>query len=790
MKQVLIAATAAMAVYRAPAASLFAQQQTQVMRGTVRDAESKSPIPGVRVVVGDSTSRLGAITDKNGNYVIKAVPIGRRTIRFRSIGYNEVVLSEVLITAGKEARLDVEMVERVIQLQGAEVVFDRTLDDISTVNEYAQVSARSFNLDDTKKYAGSLGDPSRMAQNFAGVVGANDSRNDIVVRGNSPSGMLWQLEGLNIPNPNHFGALGTTGGPVSILNNNTLNKSDFFSGAFPAQYGDASAAVFDLRLRDGNADKVEFLGQVGFNGFEAGAEGPMGIAEGSSFLFNYRYSTLALFSQLGINFGTGAATPNYQDATLRLQTPLGEGTKLIAFAIGGFSDIDLLGRDVDTTEINLYGNENSNIIVDYRTGIAGLSLESNLDEATFLKFTLGVSGTRENFAGDSIDLQRREYRTGESSLTNTKYSAVGQVRHKASSRLSLSGGFSVDREVFNLRRSEFFQPSGTRFDRISASDAATLWQGYAQGKYRFDDRLSAVVGVHALYYSLGEAASVEPRVSVDYYLGDGHSVAAGYGLSSQRQVLYSYFVRDEQTGSFGNIDMGLTRSHQVVLSHDWQFAPKWRLKTELYAQSLFDVPVSSTDSSYSVLNAGASFDPITESGLVNEGTGTNIGAELTLERFFGDGINLLTTVSLFDSKYKGLDGVERNTAFNTGYVVNLLGSKEWEFGDDAFSLSVRLSTTGGRYLTPIDAAASALAGEAVYDDSRRYTERQTPYFRLDTKIAYRKTIGGGTMEFSIDLQNVTNNQNVFLQSYNRRTNAIATEYQQGFFVVPTFRYTF
>jgi hypothetical protein len=148
-----------------------------------------------------------------------------------------------------------------------------------------------------------------MASNFAGVSGANDARNDIIIRGNSPSGLLWQLEGLNIPNPNHFGSLSSTGGPVSMLNNNVLDKSDFMTSAFPAQYGNALSGVFDLSLRNGNNEKYEFLGQVGFNGFELGAEGPFSKNSKSSFLINYRYSTLALFQQIGINFGTGSATP-------------------------------------------------------------------------------------------------------------------------------------------------------------------------------------------------------------------------------------------------------------------------------------------------------------------------------------------------------------------------------------------------------------------------------------------------------------------------------------------------
>ena len=281
-------------------------KSTQTVRGTIRDAESNAALSGITVqMIVDSTKKIGSVSDKNGNFRLKNVPLGRQTIIVKAIGYQEQTLREILVTAGKETILDIALVEKINTTEEVVVTFDRGAQKINTINEYAAVSARAFNIEDTKKYAGALGDPSRMVQNFAGVVGANDSRNDIVVRGNSPAGMLWQLEGLNIPNPNHFGSLNSTGGPVSILNNNNLGKSDFFSGAFNSQYGNAFAGVFDLRMRNGNTEKHEFIGQVGFNGFELGAEGPLSQESGASYIVNYRYSTLGVFKELGIDFGTG-----------------------------------------------------------------------------------------------------------------------------------------------------------------------------------------------------------------------------------------------------------------------------------------------------------------------------------------------------------------------------------------------------------------------------------------------------------------------------------------------------
>ncbi len=770
-------------------------QQTQVIRGRITDAESNAPIPGITVtVLLENSARRGAVSDRSGAFKVSGVPLGRQTVKISGLGYQEQTIPEVQVSAGKETVLDVTMTEKVVKMADVSVNYDRSAEKINTVNEYASVSSRAFNIEDTKKYAGSLGDPSRMAQNFAGVVGANDSRNDIVVRGNSPAGMLWQLEGLNIPNPNHYAAIGTTGGPVSMLNNNILDKSDFFSGAFPAQYGNAFAGAFDLRLRNGNNEKTEFLGQIGFNGFELGAEGPLSKESGASYIVNYRYSTLGLFKALGVNFGTGSAVPNYQDATFKLNLPIGENARFTVFGVGGMSDIQFLGNDADTTKANFYGDENQNGLSKFKTGIAGASYETNLSQQTFVKFTLGASATEQFFHGDSIDVRTRiAYPSRDVLFTTQKYSAVGQIRHKFDSQNSLAAGFTVDRQQFHLFDKSIVNAGKIDRVHVNIEDGATLTQGYAQWKHRFSDQLSVVLGAHAQQYSLGSSFVVEPRTSVQYMISDNQTVSLGYGLHSQAQNIYNYFIESKMSdGSIltTNKNMGFTRSHHLVLGYDWTFAENWRIKAEAYYQSLFGIPISLAKPTFSLINSGNSFDPTSEPNLVNEGTARNIGLELTLERFFNDGFYLLFTGSLFDSKYKGSDGVERNTAFNSQYVVNALAGKEFKLGNNVLALSLKVSTTGGRYLTPLDFAASSQIQNAVYDESRAFSERQTPYFRMDAKIAYRIEFGSSTMEFSVDLQNVTNNKNVFLQSYNRRTNSIGTQYQQAFFPVPTFRYTF
>ncbi len=776
----------------------LAQQATQTLRGTLRDEVSQTPLPGATIrVLREGQSQLGAMTDANGDFKITDVPLGRQTLRITSVGYEDLTLPDVTVTAGKEVILTLTLTEAVTKLNEVVVLADRKDDASKTNNELSLVSARSFNIEDTKRFAGALGDPSRMAANFAGVVSANDSRNDIVVRGNSPSGMLWQLEGLNVPNPNHFGSLNSTGGPVSMLNNNVLGKSDFVTSAFPAQYGNALSAVFDLRMREGNTRKHEFLGQIGFNGFEVGAEGPLSKTSKASYLVNYRYSTLSVFKALGINFGTGGATPNYQDLNYKIVIPTGEKGKLAFFGILGQSDVNFLGNDVDTTETNLYGTENENTRVKYRTTISGLSYEYNFSPRTTAKFVLGYSSTDQQFNGDSISvLTRQEFPSGEARFTTRKYSAVMNLRHKFNAKNSLYAGFNVDLLNFDLFNRDIY--GGGRFDSVRVNtkgENTVLTQAYAQWRHRFNANLLFTAGLHFQHHSLSNAAAIEPRLGLQYTLSPRQSLGLGYGLHSQAQDVYLYAVQTpgKNGPTLTNRDLGFTRSHHLVLTYQNLLTRNLSLKIEPYYQAIFDAPVERHASSFSTLNVGNSFGPTDKDSLVNKGTGRNVGIELTLERSFNRGYYFLVTTSLFDSKYKGSDGVERNTAFNTGYVLNGLLGKEIKVGrkqTNVFGVNLRASTVGGKYVSPIDPEKSRARGVAIYDENRTNSVQQDPYFRADLRLSYRKEYRRSTLEVAVDLQNVTGNQNVFQQTYNRRLNRLTTEYQQGFFPVPQVRYTF
>jgi hypothetical protein len=767
---------------------------TQTIRGQVMDQVTKNGLPGASISLPGTDPLKGTITDLDGYFVLREVPTGRVTLQISYIGYENAYLKEIPVNSGKEVVLDIVLRENLKQME--EVVVKAGGNPQDAINELAMVSSRGFDMEETNRYAGSRNDPARMAQNFAGVSGANDSRNDIIIRGNSPTGVLWRLEGIDIPNPNHFGAMGTTGGPVSILNNNLLGKSDFMTGAFPAQYGNATAGVFDLNMRKGNAHQREHLIQMGFNGFELGTEGPLGGENGASYLINYRYSTLALMQNMGFSPGTGDAIPYYQDLSFKVDIPTKNRGRFTVFGIGGRSNIDLIGSDVDSSNTDLYSEISQNIYNRAKMGVVGLTHTQYYNENTYGIASISADHSFSGNVVDSLSLETREpvpsYRNN---YGLSKYRAQYHFHQKINQKNNYILGFNYDILGFNLQDSVYRAPQDQFVQLRNESGHSGLMQSFAQWQHRLNEEWSGTIGVHHQYFTLNGAQQVEPRMGVTFQPNPKTSFNFGYGLHSQLQPLPIYFLESEVANGIKrrtNESLDFTKSHHLVAGYQYQITSDIRLKSEVYFQHLFNVAVENHVSSFSMLNAGADFGVPNVDSLVNQGFGRNYGLELTLEKSFSQSSYFLVTASLFDSKYQGSDGQWRNTAFNSQYVFNGLFGKEWEMGSNNRLLSVDLKSTyaGGQYITPIDLEASKLAQEAVFENEKAYSIKNPAYFRTDLKINYRVNKKGLTHEWSLDIQNLFNNQNRFRQTYNPITQQIVNSYQLGIFPIPQYRLTF
>ena len=276
----------------------FSQNLTQTIRGIVTDNESEYTLPGASVVIISLEPIIGVSTDVNGKFEFNNIPVGRHTLQISFMGYETVTVPNVLVGSAKELILKVGLTESLVKLEEVVVSGSNKKEDAN--NEMSTVSARSFSVEETSRYAASVDDPARMAQAFAGVSTTDDVSNEIIVRGNSPRGLLWRLNGIEIPSPNHFTDVGASGGGISVLSNNMMDNSDFFTAAFPAEYGNALSGVFDINLRKGNQHKAERAFQLGLLGTDVSVEGPLRGENKGSYLINYRYSTLSMLTAIGV----------------------------------------------------------------------------------------------------------------------------------------------------------------------------------------------------------------------------------------------------------------------------------------------------------------------------------------------------------------------------------------------------------------------------------------------------------------------------------------------------------
>ena len=773
--------------------------QNGTIKGKVLDKQSELPLMGANVELLGSETPRGVITDFDGYFTLTNVPIGRNAIRVSYIGYETSTIPDIEVSTGKDVAVTIVLTESYASLD--EVVLTSSTNKIKSLNKFSAVSARQFGVKEVARYAGGRNDVARLASNFAGVASPDDSRNDIVVRGNSPTGLLWRVEGIPIPSPNHFSALGTTGSPVSALNPNLLKNSDFITSAFPAEYGNAIGGVFDLGFRNGNKDEYEYSFQVGaFTGLEGTVEGPLNRKNNGSFLVAARYSLIGLIGGAGTS-----DTPNYSDISFNINLGKSKLGTFSLFGIMGTSSIDLIGEDFD--EDDLFSAEDENSYVTSNVAVFGAKHVLSIGEKSYLKTVIAGASNSSDFEEDRIiDLDtdsERLLRFAESNNEETRLTFSTLFNTKINNKFTLRTGlllenFSADFDRKQRDEQEDLNGDGdpdlTTIRSINGS--YNVFQPYIQTKYRLTEKLTLNTGIHTMYSDLNKQFVVEPRASMSYRIHPKHTINLGYGLHHQNIATPLLFLNEEVNGVITNPNENLdfVRSQHYVLGYDVKIAPKWRAKIETYYQKIDNAAIDESPSSYSSLTEGADFTFSSDNtDLVSSGTGENIGLELTLEKSFSNGYHALITSSIFESTYKGSDGIQRSTPFDNGYIVNFLAGKEFKFGENkknVFSIDARFVTSGGNRFTPVNLEASQNAGYEVLQDDLAFSEQYEEYLRLDLKfgVTFNSTKKKTSHKFYIDFQNLTDRDNVFVRRYNRGTSSVEQINQIGFF--PDFGYRF
>ena len=766
---------------------LLSAQSTplQTIRGNVLDKSVKNPLPGANIEI-ISKSSVSVVADATGNFLIERVPVGRQTLRISYVGYKPVVLQNILIESGKQLVLSIEMEEEVSA--GKEVVVQSKPNRQKPLNDMAVVSTRMMSMQETRRYAAGLNDPSRIATAFAGVVSQGDA-NNLIIRGNAPNGLLWRMEGIDIPNPNHFAKVGTSGGGISILSAQLLANSDFMISAFPAEYGNALSGVFDIKLRKGNNTRREHTFSASTIGIDAATEGYFKKGYGGSYLVNYRYGFLTLMQQLGLKIGDAAT--RFQDLSFHIHLPT---KKMGSFSIFGFG-----GNSEQKTEASadsiIWTNNPSNRtgrLDAAKTGMIGISHSISLGKKTFLKTMYSVNDytyREENNRLDKFNGPLIYTRNNAFTESNGIWSLA--LTHKFNSRHLLKVGAYTSVKTFDLTQRETV--SNVLQNKVKSSGDTRLTNYFLQWKWSPSNRLSFLAGMHAQQFALNKTSVVEPRLGMKWITGNNQFLSAGVGFHSQIQPLGNYFARIKIGADSVQPNRGLefSRAAHYVLGYSIAPAPNWNVKAEVYYQWLFSIPVSAlVKNSFSLLNQD---DDYAIAALNNQGSGKNYGLEITLERYLSDQFYLLSSLSLYESAYLPSDKIWRSTRFNSNSTFTFLMGKEWNLKGkrtSTFSVDCKLINAGGVRVTPIDLAKSIVQKTTVLDNTRIYEDKLSNIWRVDLQTEWKVQYGKKTGSLIAGVQNLFNRKNPVSQSYDPVTKQIKYNYLLGLIPVVGYKVDF
>ena len=666
-------------------------QTTQTVRGQVCDVASGEPMIGVTITVENGIT-LATVSDVDGNFVINNVPVGRHSVRATYIGYEPVLLKEQLVSSGKELVLTLRMRESISEL--GEVVIKPRVNKQQPLNEMAQVGARMFSVEEATRYAGGMADPARTASMFAGVA-TGGATNGISIHGNSPQMLQWRVEGVEVPNPNHFAEITEAGGGVfTSLNGTVLANSDFLTGAMPAEFGNALSGAFDMKMRVGNNTKYEHAIQVGTLGVDFASEGPLGKNTKASYLVNYRYSFLEIAKKLhAINMEN--ETLDYQDLSFKLNMPTKKAGTFAIWFTGLIDNYENKVPDVSEWETLWDMNDSWSR---QRNCAVGLNHSYRFRSGGSLHSSVAFTGSYRKLGVNDYDakMNMMPEMDGRNSQWNVIIST--QHQHKFSSRYTMQNGFEHQHLDF-CTWMDYIHETGGPLYRVYDSEGNTgLTRLYTNHKVALSSRLSTVAGVNVMWFNLNNQWLVEPRISFQYKTSPSSTFSVAYAMNSRKETTDTYFVLID--GKYPNNDLGLTRSHHISASFAQRLGENAMLKIEPYWQWLFDVPVEQ-GTSYSILNHRKFFQ---DRALVNEGAGRNYGIDFTLERYLKDGLYGMITATLFKSEYRDAQGQWHHSRHDRRYITNILGGKEWMVGKakkNVFGINGRLTMMGGDRYTPI-----------------------------------------------------------------------------------------
>ncbi len=738
-------------------------QTTSVLRGTVVDAATQSAITGavVRVMVGDSNHV--ATTDEQGAYRFGSIPTGVHALEVAHARYASSAPLEVWVRAGRTETVDIELHATGRELGGLDVQADAP-------QRTAPLGTHVLTVEQTLRYPATFFDPARLATTAPGVASANDQANHMSVRGNGPASTAYLLEGAEIVTPNHLTNAGTatdlptlTGGGTTILSAQMLGTSRLLTGGFGASYGNALGGIMDMHLRRGATDRQAYTLQAGLLGIDLSTEGPFVRDGRSSYVVNYRYSTLGLLGSMGVDLGDEAI--DFQDLSFHVSVPFDRGS-LSIFGMGGISSNRFTA--LEDTALWEFDKDSQNIDYAASMGAAGATFRWRLGENTVWHTTAVISANEQERTADGVYFGTFAVDTY-ARLLERKASFVSRLNGAWGARTAWTAGASaMQRTVVK--------------DLGFGTDADTTWllRPFAQVEHDLNERLHVELGMAVAACTFSSVWVPEPRALLVWRPGRSNALSLAAGQRSQLSQVQNFF-----DGSlFGIIrpPIGPTRLQEVVLAYDQPLTPQLVLHAEVYHQQLRDVPVSawwSVSNGFSMLNQWDEVDYIL---LQPTGTGTNTGVELGVQRRMHHGLFYTVNATWLDATFTDASEERYGSRWNTTAMGNLIVGKEFEKQKESmkrtWGVNGRVAVMGGQRYTPLDAVGFATdeAWSAQYDT----------YQRIDLRVYLKREHTRRTGMWALDLLNLAGAQNVGYIYFDRRKNEVVTKYQLG--LIPNISY--
>lgn len=779
-------------------------QQSQIISGKVFDQDAQTGISGATVFVEVNGRKIGDVTDEEGRFELTEVPVGRHAVRCRYPGFQSFQSEPLIVSSGRTVTLDIQLKAGIDETTSDEVVITAGNFPTQAANDFSVVSARSFNAEITGRIPAAVNDPSRMALAFPGVQqGEDDSENDIIIRGNSSMGMLWRLEGLDIPTPNHFSRPGTSGGGLTVFSAQLIDRSDFTTGAFAAEYGNALSGVMDVHFRKGNMNDREHRVKVGVLGLDFSTEGPIQRGR-SSYLANYRYSTLSILNRAGFHLVGERVDNDFTDLSFNLAFDGKDGKSFTTvFGMGGLS-LENYRPVPEVADRGVGDDFRSDQWEDRRQGsnmmALGMTHKRNLDDQSYLKLSMALTGSYIFRIYDVLDTLNQPSRYRDEEHRDNRGIVSLMYHRRLSSRTRLKTGvffhqifYSFYRE--SVARTNLFDIDENNRDLSAQGEGqAQTFQYFAQVSHNLTEKATLHAGAHFYLMGLNRRMTLDPRLALKYDFTPKTSLSLAYGLHSQTLPLMLYFYYDEATGSQPNLDLPMMRSHHGVMSFQQIIGKSLKVSAEVYAQRLFQIPVLRDDAgnwndttNFWLLNRRESaFDPF-----VSEGKGLNYGVDLAVEKTFTNGLYFLLTGSWYESLFELPNGQRFNTRFASRWVSSYTLGKEFYLKKSTLQIGARVLYNGGFRYTPPDYETSTEEEQYVADENQFYEAQVNPYFRIDARLAWFWNAKRSSGSISLDIQNLTDRRNTRSVGWNSELNELYfTRHPSGFIPVLAFQFDF